>query len=117
MTGTPTDPSLRHLLDRAVLIEQRVRRAVDARQQTDPTPDDAFRGLYLTDETIHHLLEHGRHLRATAPDDTDAAFLAEAEARADAATAAGRQPRLHSLAADFDLTALDIEILLIALIP
>lgn len=68
LTDTPPeppspDPSLRHLLDRAVLIEQRVRRAVHARQQTDPAPDDAFRGLYLTDETIHHLLEHGRRLR------------------------------------------------------
>ncbi|MEU5610353.1 ATP-binding protein [Streptomyces sparsogenes] len=116
--STPTpDPSLRHLLDRAVLIEQRVRRAVHARQQTDPAPDDAFRGLYLTDETIHHLLEHGRRLRATAPDNTDTAFLAEAEARADAATGSGHRPRLRSLADEFGLTALDIEILLIALIP
>lgn len=111
------DPSLRHLLDRAILIEQRVRRAVHARQQTDPAPDDAFRGLYLTDETIHHLLEHGRQLRVTAPDDTDAVFLAEAEARADAAIRSGHPSRLRTLTHDFDLTALDIEILLIALVP
>ncbi|MEW2493303.1 ATP-binding protein [Streptomyces nodosus] len=111
------DPSLRHLLDRAILVEQRVRRAVHARQLTDPAPDDAFRGLYLTDETIHRLLEHGRHLTVTAPDDTDAAFLAEAEARADAAQTANHPTRLHTLAHEFGLSALDVEILLIALVP
>ncbi|MFF4752177.1 ATP-binding protein [Streptomyces sp. NPDC002514] len=111
------DPGLRHLLDRAILVEQRVRRAVHARQLTDPAPDDAFRGLYLSDETIHRLLEHGRHLTVTAPDDTDAAFLAAAESRADAAQAAGRPTRLRTLAQDFGLSALDTEILLIALVP
>jgi hypothetical protein len=112
-----SDPGLCHLLDRAILVEQRVRRAVHARQLTDPAPDDAFRGLYLSDETIHRLLEHGRRLTVTAPDDTDAAFLAEAESRADAAEAAGHPTRLRTLARDFGLSALDTEILLIALVP
>ncbi|MFF0223532.1 ATP-binding protein [Streptomyces sp. NPDC004629] len=112
-----TDESLRHLLDRTILVEQRVRRAVHARQLGDPAPDDAFRGLYLSDETIHRLLEHGRHLTVTAPDDTDTAFLAEAESRADAAEAAGHPTRLRTLARDFGLSALDTEILLIALVP
>ncbi|MGW0993287.1 ATP-binding protein [Streptomyces sp. NPDC002523] len=112
-----SDPSLRHLLDRAILVEQRVRRAVHARQLTDPAPDDAFRGLYLSDETIHRLLEHGRHLTVTDPDDTDATFLTEAESRAEAAAAAGHPTRLRTLARDFGLSALDTEILLIALVP
>ncbi|WP_442810618.1 hypothetical protein [Streptomyces sp. Wh19] len=51
------DPNLRHLLARAVAVEQRIRRAVEARQLTDPDPDDAFRGLYLTDENIARLLD------------------------------------------------------------
>ncbi|WP_408645994.1 hypothetical protein, partial [Streptomyces odonnellii] len=51
------DPSLRHLLDRVVLVEERVRRAVAARRETDPNPDDAFRGLYLTDEAVSRLLD------------------------------------------------------------
>lgn len=54
------DPNLRHLLARAVVVEQRIRRAVEARQLTDPHPDDAFRGLYLTEETITRLLDEGR---------------------------------------------------------
>ncbi|MFE9354481.1 ATP-binding protein [Streptomyces olivaceoviridis] len=111
------DPGLRHLLDRAILVEQRVRRAVHSRQLTDPDPDDAFRGLYLSDETIHRLLEHGRPRTVTAPDDADTGFLAEAESRADAAEAAGHAVRLRTLARDFGLSVLDTEILLIALVP
>ncbi|MGW0508059.1 ATP-binding protein [Streptomyces olivaceoviridis] len=111
------EPGLRHLLDRAILVEQRVRRAVHARQLTDPDPDDAFRGLYLSDDTIHRLLEHDRPRTVTAPDDTDTGFLAEAESRADAAEAAGHAIRLRTLARDFGLSALDTEILLIALVP
>lgn len=49
--------SLRHLLARAVAVEQRVRRAVEARQRVDPDPDDAFRGLYLTEENVARLLD------------------------------------------------------------
>ncbi|MFD8161915.1 ATP-binding protein [Streptomyces malaysiensis] len=115
-TGEP-DPSLRHLLDRAILVEQRIRRTVHTRQLTDPNPDDAFRGLYLSDETIHRLLDSGRPLDSTVPDDADSALLAEAEARADAAARAGSPTRLRALAHDFGLSALDVEILLIALVP
>ncbi|MGW3950397.1 ATP-binding protein [Streptomyces sp. NPDC004752] len=112
------DRNLRHLLDRAVLIEQRVRRAVHARQLTDPAPDDAFRGLYLSDETVHRLLDAGpRTFAVTAPDSTDTGFLAEVESRADAAEASGRPTRLRTLAHDFGLSPLDVEILLIALLP
>ncbi|WP_420711788.1 ATP-binding protein [Streptomyces sp. NRRL F-5123] len=74
--------SLRHLLARAALVEERVRRAVDARQAVDPQPDDAFRGLYLSDETVRRLLDEGRSLAG--PDQTDAERFAEAEALADA---------------------------------
>ncbi|MDD1059603.1 AAA family ATPase [Streptomyces cocklensis] len=175
--------SLRHLLARAALVEERVRRAVDARQAVDPQPDDAFRGLYLSDETVRRLLDEGRSLAG--PDQTDAERFAAAEALADAsegppgggfpgggavggapfadgppgnspstdgfftgspgsalgaspghgfgagpfggpldggspvrATApAGGASRLRHLARAFDLTPLDVEILLIALVP
>ncbi|MFH8369471.1 ATP-binding protein [Streptomyces sp. NPDC018031] len=109
--GRPADPSLRHLLDRAVLVEERVRRAVDARRQTDPAPDDAFRGLYLSDDAVLRLLDHGRTIAA--PDVAEATLLAEAESRADAAPPS----RLRALTRDFALTELDVEILLIALLP
>lgn len=105
---TAGDPNLRHLLARAVAVEQRIRRAVEARQRTDPDPDDAFRGLYLTDENIARLLDE-EEARAfpypvpfSVPDDDD--------------TSAERS-RLTSLTGEFGLTTLDIEILLIALVP
>ena len=102
-----SDPSLRHLLARAILVEERVRRAVAARQATDPQPDDAFRGLYLSDETVHHLLDHGRSL--TGPDHADAVSLAEAEVYADAADRDGGPTRLRHLARTFALTELDTD--------
>ncbi|MEU3959632.1 ATP-binding protein [Streptomyces buecherae] len=129
------DLSLRHLLARAALVEERVRRAVGARQATDPNPDDAFRGLYLDDQTVRRLLDEGR--TTAGPDATDADQLAAAEAWADQADAlragAGERgepgrlqkraeaitgpTRLRALTREFGLTSLDVEILLIALVP
>ncbi|MFF5126107.1 ATP-binding protein [Streptomyces syringium] len=97
------DQSLSHLLSRAVVVEQRVRRAVAARQQTDPDPDDAFRGLYLSDERVRRLLDEGRR-------------IAVPEFTTESAEPAG-PTRLGTLMGEFDLTELDAEILLIALIP
>ncbi|WP_330454930.1 MULTISPECIES: ATP-binding protein [unclassified Streptomyces] len=102
--GHPDDDlNLRHLLARATVVEQRVRRAVDARQHTDPDPEDAFRGLYLTDENIARLLdeEGARGFPDTVADDGGTAGPS----------------RLTALATDFGLTPLDTEILLIALVP
>ncbi|MGW9117557.1 ATP-binding protein [Streptomyces sp. NPDC055663] len=101
---TAGDPNLRHLLARAVAVEQRIRRAVEARQLTDPDPDDAFRGLYLTDENIARLLDEGeaRAFPYPVPDPVEAP---------------AEPTGLTSLAAEFGLTALDVEILLIALVP
>ncbi|MEU2025485.1 ATP-binding protein [Streptomyces sp. NPDC016469] len=97
------DQNLRHLLARATLVEQRVRRAVETRQRTDPDPEDAFRGLYLTDENIARLLN-------------------EEEARGfpDLVGEEGETTgpsRLTALETGFGLTPLDTEILLIALVP
>ncbi|KUJ64156.1 ATPase [Streptomyces albus subsp. albus] len=99
-------------MHRATLVEERVRQAVDTRQQTDPAPDDAFRGLYLSDETVRRLLDHGRSIAA--PDESDAARRAEIESEA-----AGAVPPTHlnTLTSTFELTPLDVEILLIALLP
>lgn len=134
-THPARDLSLRRLLARAALVEERVRRAVDARQATDPNPDDAFRGLYLDDQTVRRLLDEGR--KTAGPDATDADQLAAVEAWADQADAlrAGMgeraEPnrlqkrvevptgptRLRALTCEFGLTPLDVEILLIALVP
>ncbi|HEX8629322.1 MAG TPA: ATP-binding protein [Catenuloplanes sp.] len=53
-------PRLADLLGRLVEVEGRIRGAVAARRAGDPAPDDPFRGLYLSDETIDALLEHPR---------------------------------------------------------
>lgn len=95
--------SLRHLLARAVAVEQRVRRAVEARQRVDPDPDDAFRGPYLTEENVARLLDEDG-VRSFPPRDEQ--LIEEVP-----------DSRLTTLAAEFGLTALDIEILLIALVP
>ncbi|MFD8086104.1 ATP-binding protein [Kitasatospora sp. NPDC059722] len=110
-----TGPGLAHLLERLALVEERVRRAVTARRATDPEPDDPFRGLYLSDETVRRLLDEPSAVPA--PDAVDAERLAAVEERADAAERAGHTLRLRLLAVEFDLTPLDTELLLVALAP
>ncbi|SCD27105.1 hypothetical protein GA0115244_100328, partial [Streptomyces sp. DvalAA-19] len=103
MTGREAaDPNLRHLLTRAATVEQRIRHAVELRRSTDPDPDDDFRGLYLTDESVTRLLdeEGARAFPAVPPLDEG-----------------GAASRLDCLAREFGLTPLDTEILLIALVP
>ncbi|MFG2175667.1 ATP-binding protein [Streptomyces niveus] len=95
--------SLRYLLARAVTVEQRVRRAVEARRATDPDPDDAFRGLYLTEENVARLLDEEESRSFPPIDDKPMEDLTSS--------------RLTTLATEFGLTPLDIEILLIALVP
>ena len=49
--------SLAHLLGRIGVVEERVRQVVAARRAVDPDPDDAFRGLYLSDAAVDRLLD------------------------------------------------------------
>ncbi|MER7594392.1 ATP-binding protein [Streptomyces hydrogenans] len=81
-------------------MELRIRRAVEARRATDPDPDDAFRGLYLTEEAVERLLDAPRSFPPPEPTGR-----------------AAPDSRLGSLARDFGLSALDVDILLIALLP
>ncbi|MGW6601091.1 ATP-binding protein [Streptomyces sp. NPDC055036] len=106
---------LRHLLSCAVRIERRVRRAVEARRLTDPHPDDEFRGLYLTEETITRLLDERRAFPV--PDETDTTGATGAPDDGSASYAHGARSRLTNVAREFDLSPLDVEILLIALLP
>ncbi|MGA5822915.1 AAA family ATPase [Kitasatospora sp. NPDC094028] len=110
-----TDPGLAHLLERLSLVEERVRRAVTARRADDPEPDDPFRGLYLSDETVRRLLDEPHAVPA--PDVVDEEREAAAEHRADDAEQAGARLRLRTLAREFRLSPLDVELLLIALAP
>ncbi|MFE4590789.1 ATP-binding protein [Streptomyces laurentii] len=81
-------------------MELRVRRAVEARREVDPDPDDGFRGLYLTEEAVERLLEEHRSFPGVHP-----------------LAAPAADSRLGLLAREFGLSALDVEILLVALLP
>lgn len=109
MSG-PADPA-QHLLRRIALVEQRVGRAVARRRATDPEPDDPFRGLYLSDDAVRRLLDEPSAVPP--PDQVDAEQLAEIEAGA----AAAGGSRLTALGAAFGLLPLDVELLLVALVP
>src|SRR6202034_4659559 len=52
-------PSAAYLLARLRIIETRVRALVAHRRQDDPSPEDPFRGLYLSDEHVDRLLAGG----------------------------------------------------------
>ncbi len=108
-----TGASLRHLLARAALVEQRVRSLVAERRQLDPTPDDPFRGLYLSDDAVARLLV------GDGPETVllDRSALDRIEDEATAAAADGNDVRLRRLSVQARLTALDTELLITALLP
>jgi len=113
MTAGPVaDPSTAHVLGRLAVVEERVRELVARRRRDDPQPDDPFRGLYLSDETVDRLLA-GTSVEPLST--TVGARTTACEAAADAAEAAGERLRLRELAREFDLEQLDVELLLVAL--
>ncbi len=107
-----SDAGLRYLLGRVGLIEDRIRALVLHRRADDPAPDDPFRGLYLTEEVVDQLLAVSRPVPPV-----DVAARELVETRADAAERDGAVIRLRRLAADAGLADLDVEILIIALVP
>ena len=116
--AAPADASARHLAGRLGLVADRVRVAVDRRRAGDPDPDDRFRGLYVSDAQVDHLLAGGHAPLVVSADAADAADrLAAVEREADAAEADGAELRLRRLARTFELEALDVELLLVALAP
>ncbi|WP_315096888.1 ATP-binding protein [uncultured Cellulomonas sp.] len=111
-TETVVDPSTAHVLGRLAAVEERVRTLVARRRSDDPQPDDPFRGLYLSDETVDRLLSGpGVEPLSAAVGSRTAAC----ERTADEAEAAGARLRLRTLARDFGLEPLDVELLLVAL--
>jgi len=108
------DASLAHLLGRLGALELRVAAAVERRRRVDPDPQDAFRGLSVSDADVDRLLT-GAPAAAEGLAEDEAAARAEREA--DRAEAGGARLRLRSLAASFALAVVDIELLLVALAP
>jgi SpoVK/Ycf46/Vps4 family AAA+-type ATPase len=108
------DPSLAHLLGRLESLEVRVRAAVAARRETDPAPDDPFRGLYLSAEAVDRVLA-GRHEGETPAVPSD--DISAVEHEADQWEAAGAVLRLRRLQRVFSLDARDVALLLVAIAP
>jgi SpoVK/Ycf46/Vps4 family AAA+-type ATPase len=104
-----------YLLARFALVRDRVRLAVARRQSADPEPDDRFRGLYITDDQALHLLDDRATMVTDDPSLTDE--RAALERWADGQQADGVAIRLRSTEASFGLTALDVDMLLVALGP
>jgi len=104
--------SLAHLLARIGVVEDRIRQVVSVRRAADPSPDDPFRGLYLSDDAIDRLLKP-----QPSPVDVpvETARLDACERAADEAEDAGCRVRLRDLAETFGLETLDVELLLVAL--
>jgi hypothetical protein len=105
------EASLAHLLGRLSVVEARIREAVARRRETDPTPDDPFRGLYLSEDDVDRLLDP---VGEVAPPEAGGELLVEVERHADMANG---EVRLRRLAKAFDLELLDLELLLVALAP
>ncbi|WP_399897127.1 ATP-binding protein [Streptomyces sp. BBFR51] len=95
------------LLARLAVLRERVTALVEHRSTDDPTADDPLRGLYLSDEAVHHLLrtwQSGDEPGAVEPVSVDGP--------------AGPGDRLARLAGRTGgLTELDRAVLLIALAP
>ncbi len=106
------DRGVAHLGARIAQVEERVRALVRHRRVDDPAPDDPFRGLYLGDETVDWLLRRDDRWPPR-----DHSGLAVVEDAADAAEQAGATLRLRGLARAAGLTDIDVELLVIALIP
>jgi hypothetical protein len=109
---TTRSAGLAHLFSRIWLVEVRVRALVEHRRHDDPAPDDPFRGLYLTDEDVDRLLVARSPYLAR--DDTERLAVEEA---CDQAERAGTPSRLRAVQRRFQLSDLDVEILLAAMIP
>ena len=85
------------VLERLSALRERCSEAVHRRQQADPDPDDAFRGLYVSDG--------------------QALALAEGPEPAPIAGAWGPEPPVGSRLAGLALDPLDLELLVIAMAP
>jgi hypothetical protein len=111
------DPSLAHLLRRVGVVEERIRVLVATRRADDPQPDDPFRGLYLSEEAVDRLLGEDSRALPQGREETGSvsARHAECERLADEAQASGDRLRLRELAVTFNLSQLDVELLLVAL--
>ncbi|NEA68483.1 ATP-binding protein, partial [Streptomyces sp. SID12488] len=92
---------MEHLWSRLQLVEARVRRAVAVRRAADPDPDDPYLGQYLTPDAVDRVLDEpgGLGVPAQEPWQPPAGSV------------------LDGLARRFGLSALDLDLLLVTVVP
>jgi hypothetical protein len=125
--GEPFADSRQQLLAAIAYIDLRLRWAVARARAHGLDPDDQFRGLYISEEHIDGLLNHELGSLWPNPNGSKAglaewpATLAEArrrwQARSDASRQQGISLLLNELIANFELSPLEADILLITLAP
>ncbi|MGR4882469.1 ATP-binding protein [Streptomyces sp. LARHCF249] len=103
------------LAHRLEILGQNVRRALAARRALDPSPDDPHLGLYLSADAADRLLDRPAAAESAAPADDPGAAPGAAPAPGTPCLPEGLP--LSRLAAHFALDALDVELLLVALLP
>lgn len=109
-----------HLADleaRIGVVEACVRDAVARRRAVDPDPDDRFRGLYIPDATVDQLLLGPRPLLDGSVSAPIRDAIRALEAAADELERAGVVVRARQLMRSFGLDGVDLDILLVALVP
>ncbi|MGD8584116.1 MAG: ATP-binding protein [Chloroflexota bacterium] len=125
--GGPFADSRQQLLAAIAYVDLRVRWAVARARAHGLDPDDEFRGLYISEEHIDDLLDHELGALWPNPNGSKAglaewpAALSEArrrwQARSDASREQGISLLLNELVANFALSPLEVDVLLIALAP
>ncbi|MGQ5576976.1 AAA family ATPase [Streptomyces sp. ECR3.8] len=97
----PLPAAIDPLWTRLRAVEERVRHAVAARQATDPDPEDPYRGQYLTPEAAARILDEpgGLDVPGEEPWQPPAGSV------------------LDGLARRFELSELDLDLLLVAMAP
>jgi len=117
--SVPADASLAHILGRLRVLEHRVRARVGNQRTAEGREahvvEDQFRGLFISKADVERLLS--RHEQLTPEEPAVRIEMAEVDRAADEAEGKGNDIRLRRLARAFELDALDIELLLIALAP
>ena len=114
---TASDSSAAHLRARLAIVEQRVKTLIELRRGTDPNPDDAFRGLYVSDDQVDRMLAGPPETLPPSGAEAIAGQLQLVETWAGQAQASGAELRLANLRRSFGLDGWDLELLLIALAP
>jgi hypothetical protein len=116
-SGPPVDPSLAYFHGRLGLLWSQLIAAVANRRRADPSIDDNFRGLYVSEDDVDRLLDPDRAAPWAMPNQAAAGTIAEMEAAADRAEAEGADVRLRRMARAFGLAQVDLDLLVVALAP